>query len=208
MHVKFYNRGVCQLNNIFRHDIEENVASQLKEMTATPLPERSLHYTHYQLPPHSTPLLILWSVLTAGISLLGNTILLVGTIKHNAIKLDNISLLLIKHLAISDICNTLLVVLPGIGTLCTRQALFGDNLTVCQILGYVQYVFPAFNSLVVCAMTINKLVILLKPTQTLTRSDRMGYWVVLAAWISGLLPTLLYFIVGGTTVMFDTRVCR
>ena len=177
-------------------------------MSTPPNPDQQLHYINYQLPPHSTPQLIIWSLVTAGISLVGNTVILIGTIKHNAIKLDNISLLLIKQLAVSDICNTLIVVLPGVVTLSTKRALFGDNLAVCQIIAYMQYVFPAFNSLAVCAMTINKLTILLKPTKTLTRSDKTGYILVAGAWLCGLVPALMYLIVGGTTVMFDTRVYR
>ena len=173
--------------------------------TETPVPKEPIHYIHYSLPPYSTPLLILWSVLTAAISLTGNTIVLIGTIRHDAIKLDKVSKLLIKHLAVSDIGNTLLVVLPSVFTLYTRRALFGDNQAVCVILSYVQYVFPTFDSVIVCLLMIFKLLFLLDPTKALTRTDTTGYILVSGAWICSLIPALMYLIVGGITPVFDTR---
>ena len=177
-------------------------------MSTTPTPRHPIHYLHYHLPDYSPPLLIIWSLLTAVISLTGNTCILVGTIKHGAIKLDTISLLLIKNLAVSDILNTLLVVLPGVATLSTRSALFSDSLIVCHVLSNLQYVFGVFNSLAVCIMMVNKLIILLNPISTLSRSERTGHCLVTGAWVCGLVPALLYLAVGGTTVMFDTRVYR
>ena len=171
-------------------------------------PAQSIPYINYQLPPYSTTALIIWSLLTAIVSLSGNCIILIGTIKHNAIKLDKLSLVLIKNLAVSDILNTLLVVIPGVVTLHTREALFQDNLLVCTLSSYVQFVVPIFNSLVVCALTVNKLMILLDPLKTLSGSDMTGYFLVLGAWICGLVPGIEYLIIGERDIVFDTRICR
>ena len=185
--------------------------SNSSDWTPSPAPEDTIHYIHYQLPTSSIPPLIFWSLLTAVVSLAGNSVILIGTIKHNAIKLDQLSLVLIKNLAVSDIFNTLFTVLPGVVTLYTGRALFEDNIIFCAILSYVQFIFPIFNSLIICALTLNKLLILLKPLRAMSSGERdhvIGYSLVGAAWICGGVPGIEYLIIGERTITFDTRICR
>lgn len=171
-------------------------------------PGQQIHYVHYKLPHYSVPLLITWSLLTAVVCLVGNYFVLAGTIQHNAIRLDKLSLVLIKNLAASDIFNTVFVVLPGIGTLYTGRALFQDNLVVCTLHSYILFLVPVCNSLMVCALTLNKLLILLNPLKTLSGGEKTGWSVAVGAWLSGLVPAVLYLIIGERTIVFDTRTCR
>jgi hypothetical protein len=180
----------------------------MSEGTPAPAPGQIIHFTHYQLPPYSAALLITWSVLTAVVSLAGNSLILLGTIKHNAIRLDKLSLVLIKNLAVSDLSNALFVVIPGIVTLHTGRALLRDNLLICTALSYLQFIVPIFNSLSVCALSLNKLLILLNPLKTLNGGGRAGWCVAVGAWICSLLPWIQYTIIGERTITFDTRICR
>ena len=176
--------------------------------TPPPSPNETLHYLHYNLPSYSTPLLVTWSLLTALVSLTGNTIILIGTIKHSAIKLDKISLALIKHLAVADMCSAVLVVLPSTWSLVTRRALFNDSVMVCAVSSYIQLLFPIISSIIVSAMAANKLLVLLKPLKSLERSSRTGHVISLLAWVCGLVPAVEHLIVGEKTALFDTRSYR
>ena len=177
---------------------------------ATPalLPGQQIQYIHYQLPYYSAPLLITWSLLTAIVSLVGNYFVLVGTIQHNAIRLDKLSLVLIKNLAVSDLFNTVFVVLPGVSTLYTGRAFLQDNLVVCTVHSYILFLVPICNSLIVSALTLNKLLILLNPLKTLSGGEVTGWCVAVGAWLCGLVPGIEYLIIGERTIVFDTRTCR
>ena len=168
----------------------------------------TLHYLQYHLPSYSVVLLVTWSLLTAIISLIGNTVILIGTTKHNAIKLDKVSLVLIKNLAVADICSAVLIVLPSTWSLITRRALFNDNTTFCVVSSYVQLLFPIISSIIVSALTVNKLLVLLKPLKTLERTSLTGHVIGLFAWVCGLVPAAEYLIVGEKTPVFDTRAYR
>ena len=174
---------------------------------ARPL-NNTLHYFHYSLPTHSIILLVTWSILTLLVSLAGNTVILIGTIRHNAIKLDKISLILIKNLAVADLFSAVLIVLPSTWSLAKRKALFNDNLIVCSMSSYIQLLFPIISSIIVSALAVNKLMVLLKPLKTLERSGINAHVICLLAWVCGLVPAVEFLIVGGKTPVFDTRSCR
>ena len=178
-------------------------------VTATPAPDpNSIHYTNYKLPSYSPSLLILWSVITASTSVVGNSVVLVGALRHNAIRCDRLSLVLIKNLAVSDIVNTFIVVIPGIATLYTGKALFNDNKLFCTISGFAQFIVPIFNCLIICALSVNKMLILLNPWRTFSGWEWTGHVLVVGAWITGFTPAIEYLIIGNRITVFDTRICR
>ena len=80
----------------------------------------SAESTHKNIPPSSFEwiLMILWSVIIVIISTIGNTVVLLATMKYNAIKLDDISVTLITNIAIADLGVALYIAtaLPGIIT--------------------------------------------------------------------------------------------
>ena len=118
---------------------------------------------------------------------------------------------MIKNLAVSDILNTLSSVIPGVITLYTGRALLEDNIIFCAILSYVQFIVPIFNSLIICALTLNKLIIILRPLRTISSGGHdhvIGYWLVGTAWICGGLPGIEFIIIGERTITFDTRIRR
>ena len=55
---------------------------------------------------------IAWGQVSFVLSILGNVFVLYATIAQKAIKLDNMSIWIIKILAVADICNCLLVLAP------------------------------------------------------------------------------------------------
>ena len=179
-------------------------------MDSTPPPPLNgdLQYLHYHPPVYSIVLLVTWSLLTATISIVGNTIILIGTIKHSAIKLDNVSLILIKNLAVADLCTAVLVVLPSTWSLINRRALFNDSVLVCAVSSYLQLLFPIISSVIVSALTVNKLLVLLRPLKTLERTGLIGHLIGLFSWACGLVPAVEHLVVGEKTPLFDTRSYR
>ena len=59
---------------------------------------------------------IAWGQICFILGTVGNIFVLYGTICHNAIKMDGTSIWIIKNLAVADICNCVLVLLPNLLT--------------------------------------------------------------------------------------------
>ena len=76
-----------------------------------------------------------------------------ATIKHDAIKLDKMSVWIIQNLAVADILRGLFNVFPAIIVLTTGY----EWPTVCKILLAIKYCFIDANSFFVNALVVNKL---------------------------------------------------
>ena len=63
-------------------------------------------------------LLVLWTGATSLTNLLGNTLVLIATIKYHAIRLDKVSVVLIKNLAAADLLHSIygIMILVGMVT--------------------------------------------------------------------------------------------
>ena len=59
------------------------------------------------------------------VGLLGNALVIYSSVVHNAIRLDEVSLLLIQNLAVADIFYTLLRILPTTITYIARKYVLG-----------------------------------------------------------------------------------
>ena len=105
-------------------------------------------------------------------SLVGDSIILIGTIKYKAIKQHKVIVAVIKHLAVIDILASLLYVLPKTATLITdRWDLSGF---LCSAYTYFWCFFTIATPLLTCALPILKLVILKYPLRAISWSSRVG----------------------------------
>ena len=74
--------------------------------------------------PITRGLLIAYNILVIVLSLFGNVIVLYGSLKHDAIRMDKVSLLLIQNLAVSDIITTLIFYFPTLLTLFANRPFY------------------------------------------------------------------------------------
>ena len=138
-----------------------------------------------------------WSILTVLLSILGNTVVLIASLKHKAIKFDKVSVILIENIAVADLLDVFLVVLPTTVAILSDQAevakFFRENRfgqVVCFIVAHFQYLLPLASSVMICALNVSKLLCLMSPLQSHTRSPRTGRVIAFVAWTTYLIRFL------------------
>ena len=105
------------------------------------------------------------------LGLSGNMFVLHGTIAHKAIKLDDMSLWIIKNLAVTDILNCVFFLLPMIITQYAGNIwIFGD--TLCKLSAIFRWTFGGANAFLINALSINKLHRCVFPLKSLMPSKR------------------------------------
>ena len=120
----------------------------------------------------SRTLLILWSSLSLLLSLAGNTLVLRASLAHNAIRLDKVSVVLVRSIAVVDLCSAVTVILPGITGLVAEVWVLGEWL--CLVCAYLTYVLPIANALLIAGLNCNKLYCLLYPFRSRVLSTSTG----------------------------------
>ena len=135
---------------------------------------------------------IAWGQISFLLGVLGNIFTLYATTAHNAIKLDKMSIWIIKNLAVADICNCFLVVLPILlyqyyGNI-TQLRMFG--FTFCKIFACYRYLFFMANIFLVNILSLNKLLRCLFPLRNLATTKRQKVTVTMATVIVSILPVI------------------
>ena len=141
--------------------------------------------------------LIFYNTFIALTSIIGDTIILVGTIKYGAIKLHEIVVLIIQNLAICDLLLTVFRIIPQ------TAALIVDDWVVGVFMGHAQnlvnYLAGYLTLTLTCSLTTVKLLFVKYPLRTLTWSKNTGYklcgtlWgLLIASWLPWLLVNMLH----------------
>ena len=137
-------------------------------------------------------------------SLIGDSLILIASIKYRAFKINKLILVMIKHIAVSDLSVALFSVLPRTVALISNGQIYGTM--VCKISIYIVYYFTAVGVFQMCAMTTCKVATLQYPLRTNSLSSRDAHKGCIAIWLLVLsFPALLLFDINSNAV-FDWRV--
>jgi hypothetical protein len=124
--------------------------------------------------------LVIWSLLVSLVSVTGNLVVLIASLKYRAIHLDKVSLVLIQHLCVTDMC-TVAYILLTVGNIARGEFLYGDFLC------YWSYAFGlslvAVEMGLICGLNVSKLFNLLSPLGTRQRTTRTGWVIAVTVWI-------------------------
>ena len=146
---------------------------------------------------------IVFHIFVALSSLIGDSLILIASIKYKAFKINRLILVTIKHIAISDISVVLFNVIPRIVALIINHSTFENVL--CKIkacLSYYVYVVAVFQ---MCAMTTCKVATLQYPLRTNSLSSRDAHKGCIGIWLSVLsFPAFIAFDINSDAV-FDYR---
>ena len=141
---------------------------------------------------------MVWGQISFILGVVGNIFILYSTTVHNAIKLDKMSIWIIKNLAIADICNCFLVVFPILlnqyGKL-NGLIIFGE--TFNNVMGCYRYLFFVANLYQVNILSLNKLLRCLFPLRNMVPTKRQKLIVTMTTIFISALPTpRMQFILG------------
>jgi hypothetical protein len=99
--------------------------------------------------------------------LLGNGTVLYSSIRYNSIRLDKISLIFVKNLAVADILYTIFAIFPNFVTFSARRWVLGKGW--CFVSAQLSFIPGYANIFIVLCITLYKLVMVMSPF-TITRS--------------------------------------
>ena len=135
---------------------------------------------------------IVWGQLSFILGITGNVFVLYATVAHNAIKLDKMSVWIINNLAVADIFNCILVLLP---ILLTQYGKLNDTLlfgeTFYITLGCYMFTFYVANIFLVNFLAVNKFLRCLFPLRNLDSSRRQRIAVTIVTIMACSAPIVL-----------------
>ena len=134
-------------------------------------------------------------------SLIGDITILVAAIKYNAIKLHRTIITVIQHIALCDLLVVTTNVLPRFATITANQWLFGELLCYCGL--YISFYLGAASNLLICAMTISKLLLLRFPLQFGTISIKKAHMFCGIFWGIALVAPVLMLVIDWKDVHFS-----
>ena len=144
-------------------------------------------------------------------SLIGDSFILVGTLKYQAIEINSFLVVLIQNIAVVDIFTCITCILPPITSLlCGRWVLGGFYCQVNSIAPF--YIFSVNQLLISCMAFIKVLMVKFRDigvVRNLTR--RKAQIMCLLVWMVSLTtPVIVHVIENGAEVYFDARdgICK
>ena len=137
-----------------------------------------------------------WVLTAALVSLIGNSTVLLASLRHRALKLDKVSVALIEHIAVADIATALQCL--GIFNDIVSEHFFVDE-KYCRLYFALFTYIGTVDVLLVCALNISKLTSLLSPFLARVRSSKNGHLIAAIIWL--LASPVLFFVKihGGTS---------
>jgi hypothetical protein len=124
---------------------------------------------------------ILWSLIVLLSSLIGDSIILIGTIKYKAIRQHKLILAVMQHMAVCDLLQAVLRVLPGITVLIADRWVLGE--LICHVVINIGWVSGGVAMFLTCCMTTLKLITVKQPLRAGTWSSKLGHRICTAMWL-------------------------
>ena len=140
------------------------------------------------------------------VSLVGDSTILIGSIKYRALRLNRLLVVVIHHITVCNLLVSATVVLPRAISLTAQQWVAGRWL--CYLLGHVHYYFQTVSVLLLCTMTTTKLFVLKFPIRAKNMSAKYPHILCGAVWAAASLIQLCFLLglsVGNDQIIFDYR---
>ena len=144
-----------------------------------------------------------WLMFVIVSSLLGDTLILLGSIKYRAFRLHNIVVVFIQHMAVCDLIKTFSDVLPNLISSIYRAG--GENKLLIYSRFFLTYYTSTASSLLIGGLTLTKLLLLNYPFRVGYASKRTAHKVCLGIWAASLYMPAIHLIVNKDDVIFDYR---
>ena len=125
-----------------------------------------------------------WLIFVILTALIGDTIILIASIKYKAIKLHGVIVVFIQHIAVGDVLVSLTWLLPCAMSLIANEWVFGDFL--CYVRPYFSSWGYQAVSLFVCGMITCKLLVLKYPIRSVTWTEGHAHRLCVVMWILAL----------------------
>ena len=136
-------------------------------------------------------------------SLIGDTTILVASIKYRAIKLQKTIIVIIQHIAVCDLMVVSTNVIPNIITIFADEWVLGS--LACKVLAYARVFFILAGSFLICAMTTGKMLHIKYPFRFVRISPKKAHAACSACWTVAAVIPLVFRVMSGDITYFSYR---
>lgn len=144
---------------------------------------------------------ILYLLIVLLSSLIGDSIILLASLRYNAIKLHGLLVVVMQHIAACDLLATLSYTLPTLTSLIANTWVLGD------VLGYLHLYLNVYSvqasSVFMCVLTTGKLLLLKFPVRTRGWGGRGAHLVCLGVWVTAHVYPVLRFVLDQDGLVFS-----
>ena len=126
-------------------------------------------------------------------SLIGDSTILIASIKYKVFKLKKIIVAIIQHIAMCDMMVVLADVIPRIISIIADEWVFGNR--ACRVFPYARFYLFLAIAFLICAMTTSKMCSLKLPLSFGKTSIKRAHWSCVACWVAAaVFPSFLYLL--------------
>ena len=137
-------------------------------------------------------------------SLLGDSLILIASIKYKAFNLHKMIVTFIQHIAVTDLLHSLGAVAPAIISAIYNTG--STNRFIDYARFFITYYTSALSSLLICALALGKLLLLKYPLQLRFLSKMRAHKLCTVIWVVSLYDPGLHLVVKKEDIIFDYRV--
>ena len=160
------------------------------------------NYTEYGL--HNTGERCFWITYLLIVllsSLIGDSIILIASIKYNAIKLNKFLVTIMQHIAVCDILTSLSFVLPTMISLIANRWVLGEVLAYLNV--YFQYYSTQGGTLLICTLTCSKFLILFFPLRKTFWTKKNAHLICSLTWVTAHIFPFIRFVYDKNGLVFN-----
>ena len=127
-------------------------------------------------------------------SLIGDTTILIASLKYKAFNLHKVIVIIIQHIASCDLMMTVMFVAPRFVSLLSNEWALGNSL--CYLAPYISYYFTVASVLLICNMTTSKLLHLKYPLRCeAVLTVKKAHMFCVACWSAAVVIPFTAFLV-------------
>jgi hypothetical protein len=147
-----------------------------------------------------------WLVFVILCSFLGDSTILVASIKYQAFQLHEMVIAFIQHIAVCDLLHSAAISLPTlVSTICHDLSWNGS-----KVLNYTRFFVSYFiftvSAFLISALTLSKLLLVKYPFRTQSWTKIHAHGLGLGIWIASLTVPTLHLLVDKDAIIFDYRI--
>jgi hypothetical protein len=116
-------------------------------------------------------------------SLIGDSLILIGSIRHGALKLNRVLVVIIQHIAVSDLINSTVFVFPTTVSLIADRWVFGDALSLMQFQFFSQIFILQVSHCLVSVLCCSKLLLLKFPMRARNWTRKETHAICASIWM-------------------------
>ena len=144
-----------------------------------------------------------WFIVVIILILLGDSTILVASIKYKAFNLQRIVVVFIQHIAVCDLMNAILLGLPNTISIICNSGGSSKILNYARL--FVNYYIATMSGYLIAAMSLCKLILLKYPLRSRSWLNRQAHKICVGIWTATLSIPILHLAIDKDDVIFDYR---